>query len=882
MLLLRKNEVIGCIFTLLLLLFAIELKSENLPDSIANKQITLQNKRAHLSAILKDINKQTGIVFSYKQSTISKMHKLDLKSNNMALGQFCKDFLYPNDISCLFIPPNTIVLTHIEIHSKNNFTISGFISDSLSGERLIGCNIVNTIENIGTVSNHEGFYSIQTFKDSIELRISYVGYQPKSITVKSKQKLRFDIKLAPTINLPIIIVNNNENTNSVTQESGNNITLKGRQISDLSPLFGESDVFRTLQLLPGIQSVGEGTSGIFVRGGNADQNLVLLDGIQIYNPVHIFGFYSIFNPGIIKNVSMNKGVLPAKYSGRLSSVVDVITKDGNRQHFKGEAVLGLIGSRLTLEGPIGKSKRTTFIASARRSHIDLLLSPFVKKDLSTQSAGFLSAYYFYDLNGKLVHRINKNSKITISFYNGIDKILLNNSFKLDNPTLKIKERDKQSFSWGNTVASIKYSLILSSKSILKVTGWYSSYNFGNQSTYSFEETNKDTSLVNYFDYKFESIIRDFGANADIDYFIMNKWKINVGAQYISHYFQPGVTTLTSNLPNLEPSKSMIEGSIGFEPSIYIDNQIKIGNRSEFNVGLNYAGFFFKSTQYSSLQPRVSFNTYLTKKIVVNIGYSKTQQYMHLLTNSTIGIPSDLWILSSDKIKPQSNEQIGLGFKYNSETFNFGIDGFSKQMHNVIDYKDGANYLRNSNNWADFITAGKGNAIGVEVYVEKTVGKLVGWIGYCLSKSTREFADINNGEPFLFRYNRLHDISSTVTYKINQRNIFSANFIFATGNPITLPNQIYSGISTGTPSVDIYVNNKRNNYIMPNYHRLDINYSNYKKNKLGLRTWSFGFYNVYNRQNAFFITPSYNDVGNRVLRQVTLFPIIPSFTYRQEF
>lgn len=877
-----KQKILLVLSALFWMFHCPNLYSDSLPDSIAQKQITLSSKKAKIANILAQISEQSSVVFSYKSASISKIPKLNFRQQTMTLGIFLESVLKAHYIKYTFIPPNVIVLAQLEKQEQEKYSISGFVSDSITGEKLIGCNLIFQGEDIGIATNHEGFYSIQTLKDSLILQVSYIGYRTKNIRLEPSSDIRLDISLTPSINLPIVIVSSSGENNSITKDNGNNIHLKGDRIGELSPLFGESDVFRTLQLLPGIQSVGEGTPGLFVRGGSPDQNLVLLDGIQLYNPIHIFGFYSIFNPGIVKDVSLKKGAFSAKYGGRLSSVIDVITKDGNNQKIQGEGMLGIMGSRIVLEGPIDKSHKTTFVVSARRSHIDLLLSPFIKANLSTQNAGFLSAYYFYDLNGKITSKLNQNSKLTLSFYNGGDNVSLSNSFKLDNSQHQIKEKDKQSFSWGNTVASIRWSQIVSSKTILKTTLWYSAYNFGNQSRYSFEETTKDSSRENFFDYRFESLIRDMGINSDLEYFITKKWKLNSGIQYIFHYFQPGVTTLTSNLPNLEPEKKTTEINIGAESSIYFDNHITLWEKFDIRAGLNIATFIVNKKGYPTLQPRCEIVYNLTKRIAISSGFSRMQQYLHLLSNSTVGIPQDLWILATENIAPQNNNQFSLSFKYKGKFINFGIDAFSKKMSNVIEYKEGENYLMNSDNWENKISVGIGDAKGIELYIEKSIGRFTGWIGYCLSRSTRQFSDINNGEPFVYRYNRLHDLSSSFTFKIDKQNSISVNFIYATGTPITLPEQIYSGISSSAPLVDVYVPGQKNNYIMPDYNRLDINYSNFKSNRLGLRVWAFGFYNIYNRQNPFFIAPGFNDQGNRVLRQVTLFPIIPSITYRQSF
>ena len=879
-----KHQIIHRLFAIVFFLFLsfTYLNAANLPDSIAQKSFILHTKKASIEKVLDEISNQTGLMFSYRISTLSDFNRFSFSKKSFTFESFLQQVFVSNGITYTFIAPNVIVLKPQNAPSPKSFVVSGVITDSISGERLVGANIFLVLEKRGIISNNEGFYSFIQKSDSLLIQVSYVGFVTKTIELKLGSNLRLDITLNQNMLLsPVIVSNNNENT-SMNQDGGNTITLKGKQITEISPLFGEADVFRTLQLLPGVQSVGEGTPGLYVRGGSPDQNLVLLDGVQLYNPVHIFGFYSIFNPGIVSNVTLSKGPFAAKHGGRLSSVIDIVTKDGSNQKIKGEAMLGIMGSRLLIEGPIGKSKKTTFLASARRSHIDFLLSPFVDATLSTQNAGFLSAYYFYDLNAKVVHRFNKNSKLILNFYNGQDKVSLNNTFKLDNPQRQIQEKDFQNFTWGNTAVSAKWQQIISAKSILRVSSWYSSYNFGNGSEYSFLETVGSNTTLNFFDYEFKSNIQDIGSRVDLDYFVFKKWAINIGAHTINHSFQPGVTTLTSNLPNLEPEKTVNKSNNGLESAFYFDNQFKMGRNTVLNVGAHFSVFSVENTNYFSFQPRFSLVRYLTKKLTLSAGYSKMQQFMHLLTNSTIGIPSDLWILSSENIAPQTNNQWNLSLHYKKKSFVAGIDAFSKRMENVLEYRDGANYLKTNSNWEEKIVSGIGNSNGIEFYVEKTWGRFTGWAGYCLSKSTRQFEEINNGEPFLFRYDRRHDVSSTASYNINKHSVISINYVFATGTPITLPEQIYSGISSTQPVVDIYLPGKRNDFIMPNYHRMDINYSHHKVNNWGKRVWSFGFYNASNRQNPFFITPAFNDEGQRILRQVTLFPIIPSISYKQEF
>jgi outer membrane receptor for ferrienterochelin and colicin len=873
-------RVIPAVFCLFLSIAA--LNATNLPDSVAQKTFTLHVKKAPIERVLDEMSKQTGLLFSYRTATLAELNRFSFSNKSFTVESFLQQVFVPNGMQYSFIAPNVIVLRPIHAPPPKRFVVSGVISDSLSGERLVGANIFLVLDKNGIVTNNDGFYSFQQNSDSLVMVVSYVGFNTKTIALKLGSNMRLDISLSPSILLNPVLVSNNNTANTVIQEGGNTITLKGKQITEISPLFGEADVFRTLQLLPGVQSVGEGTPGLYVRGGSPEQNLVLLDGVQVYNPVHIFGFYSIFNPGIISHVSLTKGSFPAQYGGRLSSVIDVVSKDGNERKLKGAVMVGLIGTSLLLEGPLQASGKTTFFVAGRRSHIDLLLSPFVDATLSTGKTGFLSAYFFYDLNGKIVHRFSNKTKLSLQMYGGRDRVALRNTFKLDNPNRAIREEDYQSFSWGNTLYSLKLSHVLNASTLIKASVWSSAYNFRNTSEYKFSTISAGNTSQQAFRYNYLSSINDVGVKVDLEHYLRRGLKIRTGFITIAHQFRPGISTLTTNLPNLTPERSVSSVVNGIEQSFFVEGQIKVSAKWQMKVGAHTAVLRVDSVFYPSIQPRIQLSYEASKKLFLTVGYAEMVQFLHLLTHSTIGIPSDLWILSNKSIAPQTNKQWNIGAQYRNNKWVIGWDAFYKQMNRVVEYKEATNFLKNNANWEDKITVGEGLARGIEFYVEKQVGKWTGWVGYCWSKSTRTFEEINNGLPFLFRYDRRHDLSSTATYYFKKNWLLNVNYVFATGNPITLPEQIYSGIAHGAPSIDIYIPGERNAYILPNYHRMDVNVSHKKTNKWGERVWTFGTYNTSNRQNPFFITPAYNDLGERVLRQITLFPFIPSFSYKQNF
>lgn len=853
-------------------------------ESMLNKKVSFGNQQLQIEKVFSTVTKQTGVLFSFKSNLIPIHSAILLPASDMTVQEVVLYISKEAHVNWKFIAPNTIVFFPTQKPPKVvNIRISGFVLDSLYNEKLVAASIHVSNSPDYVLTNQDGFFSIILPKDSVCLSASYIGYESKTICINPLKTSAITFEMSHNPMLAIAEVSSSQQSNTLSADKSAAIKLKAGHINETAPLFGESDVFRTMQLLPGVQSVGEGTPGLLVRGGSPDQNLVLLDGIQIYNPVHIFGFYSVFNPSIVKNVTLHKSHFPAKFGGRLSSVIDVHTIDGNTKEIKGEVSAGFVGSKIAVDGPIGSKKATSFSLSARRSHVDLLLSPFIDPDLSTQQAGFLTAYFFYDINAKLTHRFSPTDKLTISAYAGQDKASINNTFQSTFQGADIIEKDNQQFTWGNKMLSASYAKIISKKFYLKSDIWYVEYGFGNKNNYSYTRSLPSQSIEeSFFDYQFDSKIQDIGAKISLDALLYNWWDLNIGVYGIEHLFQPGVTSINSNFNSLPPNMFSDRRNMGIEYIGFFDNTFKLPHDFTLHTGAQYSSFWVNNENYQKFQPRLHLHKKIGEQLSVTASYANMQQFMHLLSVATTGIPNDLWVLASENIAPQSSDQFSLNAQIQYPKWNASIAVFTKQMRNVLEYKDATNFLQVSDNWENNVTSGTAIAEGVELFFEKTAGNLSGWIAYTYNLSLRYFDDINNGIPFYPKNYRKHDFVTYANYKLTSNKSLSVNFVFASGNPITLPEQVLPASLPYQQNLQVFVPGARNNYFLVDYHRLDINYSVYKFNRFGKRVWSFGFYNAYNQQNPFYVTPALNNDGKRKLRQVTLFPIIPSVNFSQSF
>jgi hypothetical protein len=785
----------------------------------------------------------------------------------------------------------------LSAQAPQRFTISGYISDAESGERLIGATVFDKNSAQGTISNTFGYFSLSLPSDSVHLLVSYVGYtaSKQSFYLNADQTLSVKLDPAGILKEVEIVAERYERIEERAQMSRIDVPIE--QIKQVPALLGEVDVLKALQLLPGVSSGGEGQSGLYVRGGGPDQNLILLDGVPVYNASHLFGFFSVFNADAIKDVSLTKGGFPARYGGRLSSVIEINMKEGNENEFHGEGSIGIVASKLTLEGPIQKGK-SSFIVSGRRTYIDLLAQPLIQASLKSEGSEGKIGYYFYDLNAKVNHRFSDKDRVYLSFYTGKDKFYLNLTENYDYNDYEDRFNVRSGLGWGNVTTALRWNHIFKPKLFANATLTYSRYNFNTEAGGGERsrmlpdgEWEESEFRLNYF-----SGIDDVAAKLDFDYMPLPNHLVKFGANAIVHTFHPG----QFDTKIVETDGLNIETSIG-QPDVhatefatYVEDDWKIGSRLRVNYGLHLSGFVLKDDPYLSLQPRINARYLFDGGWALKGAFSTMRQYIHLLTNESIGLPTDLWLPTTKQVKPQDSWQVALGVaKTLGDGYEFSVEGYYKEMDNVIAFKEGASLFQFSD-WQSRITQGHGNGYGAEFFIQKKRGRLNGWIGYTLSWANRQFDELNLGREYPYKYDRRHDFEVVASYKINDRIKLSGTWVFATGNAVTFGTSKYLApspyhdprygvdwVTTHTPV--------RNNFRYQSYHRMDFGIDFVKQKKRFERTWSFGAYNAYNRKNPFFLyleTRSEYVDGENIeyseLKQASLFPVIPYVTYSFKF
>jgi hypothetical protein len=771
--------------------------------------------------------------------------------------------------------------------ASQRYSVSGYITDAESGESLLGANLLNEKTGEGSSANTYGFYSISLQPDSVILRFSYVGYQSQRIPLLLTKDTTLDIQLVPANRLQEVVVNAERPIEENTQMSRIDIPIS--QIKAMPALLGEVDVLKVIQLLPGVQSGTEGSSGIYVRGGGPDQNLILLDGVPVYNASHLFGFFSVFNADAINKVELVKGGFPARYGGRLSSVIDISMKEGNMKELKGEGAVGIIASRLTLEGPIKKDV-SSFIISARRTYLDILARPIIKAQTDGDET---VGYYFYDLNAKVNYKLSERDRLFVSAYLGDDRFYARYKFDHEYNGHRSETKEVTGLNWGNITSALRWNHILNNKLFSNTTFTYSRYRFNIFNQYENKETFADQVLEDRYHTEYRSGIQDFSLKTDFDYLPNPDHYIRMGASAIHHRFDPGAFAFDDFV---DGDTLMGTGlTYALEHAAYIEDDFKINDQLKLNAGLHFSGFAVDQAYYPSLQPRLSLRYLILPELSAKASFARMTQFIHLLTNSGIGLPTDLWVPSTELVKPQQSQQFAFGLaKTYASKYEISLEGYYKKMDNLIEYKEGASFLNLDQNWENKITAGRGWSYGAELFLQKKTGKTTGWIGYTLSRTDRQFEELNFGEVFPYKYDRRHDLSVAVTHSFSKRMELSGTWVYGTGNAITLPmaqfQYVWNGIypmdqdSSFNPFGDnVEVHSKRNEYRMPAYHRLDISLSLFKQTRWGERRWVFGVYNTYNRQNPFFITVNEDyETQTRHFTQVSLFPVIPSVSYNFKF
>ncbi len=756
--------------------------------------------------------------------------------------------------------------------SAQNFSLSGTLKDAENGEDLIGASVViKEVPSAGAVTNVFGFYSVTLPKGTYQVSFQYIGYQPITKTLVFDKDISLNIELKPSSSqlTEVTVTAEAENAN-VTKTEMSVAKLNPKELETVPVLFGEKDIVKMVQLLPGVKSSGEGGAGFSVRGGGLDQNLVLLDGAPVYNASHLLGFFSVFNSDALKDVTLYKGGMPANYGGRASSVMDITMKDGNSKKFGAAGGIGLISSKLTLEGPIVKDKGS-FIVSGRRTYADVFLG------LSKQEGVKDSKLFFYDLNMKANYKFGEKDRVYVSGYFGRDKFGYKDDF---------------GFSWGNATATIRWNHVYTPKLFANTSVIYSDYDYA----LNIGDVDKDG-------FELESGIKDINLKEEFTYYLNSKNEIKFGGNLIHHNFVPGQINAGSESGI---SIENIDEQFALEGALYAQNEQELGNRFSLIYGVRFSAFNYMGAgeayqlneageitgkkeyddwetiqSHTGWEPRFSIKYQLNEVSSVKMAYNRNYQYLHLLSNSTSGSPTDRWVPSSNNIDPQIANQVALGYfrNFKENTYEFSVETYYKSLENLIDYKTGADLVFNSAIEGE-LTYGKGTAYGLELLLRKNKGKLTGWLSYTLSRSLRQFDAIDGGREFPSRQDRIHDLSITAMYKLKENLSLSANFIYYTGDAFTGPSGRYIVDGKVIPHIT-----DRNGYRFPDYHRLDIglNWVNKKTDKFE-SSWNFSIYNVYGRENAYVINfvESEDYPGVTEARQVSLFKMIPSISYNFRF
>ena len=776
------------------------------------------------------------------------------------------------------------VCTFYSAFSQEKFTISGYVKDAKNGESLIGVTVYKKNSQIGANTNEYGFYSLTLPKGADTVVFSFIGYQSifRVVNLTSNQTISVELPEEGKNLAEVVISAEKADANIKSMEMGV-AKLDIQQIQKMPALLGEVDIIKSIQLLPGVTTVGEGASGFNVRGGNIDQNLVLMDEAPVYNSSHLFGFFSIFNPDAVKDVKLIKGGIPSQYGGRASSVLDIRMKEGNSKKLEVNGGIGTVFTRVSVEAPILKDK-ASFIIAGRRSYIDVLAKPFIaKRSPDLKDAKF----YFYDLTAKFNWRINDKNTVFASGYFGRD--VFGAGFK---------------FNWGNSTATLRWNHIYNSKLFMNLTSFYSNYKY--ELGFGDEGSNQ----------KFEWIsnIINYSFKPDFTYYLNSKNTIRFGAQAILFTFKPGNAIITSQ--DGAKSDISLDKQYGVEYAAYFDNEQKLSTRFTLQYGLrwsfyNYIGkgnkYTYRDTipneskpldkeekiangetikMYNVPEPRLAVNYTINDKSSIKLGYNRMTQYLHIVSNTAASTPLDIYTPVTNNIKPLIADQITLGYfrNFKENMFESSAEIYYKDLQNQLDYVDNANLLLNRYLEADLVQ-GKGRAYGAELYLKKSKGKLNGWVSYTLSKTERQVRGISNDEWFLSKYDRTHNVNTVLIYDLNKRFSFSANFVFQTGTPATFP--------TAKVEIQGYVipyntENKRNNYRNTAYHRADIGITyNFKKNdrRRYKQTIVVSVYNVYNRRNAFSTyfrnNPDY-PVNTEAVRYSVVGSFIPAITYNFKY
>lgn len=777
----------------------------------------------------------------------------------------------------------------LALGQSSTYTISGTVRDGLSKESLLGATIWCEDEGVGTSSNAFGFFSLTLPEGQHDLWFSFIGYQGLRLQVTAADRL--DVELISGVEIGEAVVSAASARKLEEQVQMSRIEVPIDQIRAMPAIGGEVDLLKALQFLPGVQSGGEGTTGLYVRGGSPDQNLMLLDGVPLYSVNHLFGFFSVFNADAVKSMSLTKGGFPARYGGRLSSILEVNLKDGHMSEYHVDGTVSLIASKVTLEGPLVKDK-ASFMLSGRRTYLDLLARPLIWA-LNATSEGFRTdpAYFFQDFNGKVHWRVGERDRLYFSAFNSLDDfgIATTESFERDNGDLE-ENRADLGLDWKNAIQAVRWAHEWGPRLFSNTTALRSKYTFNTGAELASTVTEGDASTTERFAALYRSGIEDLGLRSDHEFTPNPAHVVRYGASWTNHRFSPGATSLQL----AEGAENVLDTLLGSEVirsnewNAYAEDEWAVGEKVRVNAGVHGAVLAVAGERYPSLQPRLACSIQLPDRSALKLSYARMAQFVNLLTNEGLSLPTDLWVPSTARIRPQESVQYAAGWARTCGDWEVSLEGYWKDMDGLLSYKEGASFVFGlDTDWQDQVVQGIGRSYGFEVFVQRKVGDTKGWIGYTWSKTERKFDELNDGEWFPFTYDRRHDVSLVVTHVFDEAWTGSVAWVFGTGRALTLTETEYMAAFDGELAgefwlIPVEVPSERNAYRMSPYHRLDLSMTRTLVGDKGSRQLVLSIYNAYNNLNPFFAQKSTDSSGLPVIREYGIFPIIPSISWRVTF
>lgn len=850
-------------------------------------RVKTEGQSGSAAELIRFLEAQSGWVISYSSRLCIKDENTLLTGSYTLLEHLSHLF---SDCRFDYIVRGQRLILKPLARGETMYVVSGYVLDNQSGESLPAAGIYHPGTNQGTISNNYGFFSFPLPAGQWHLRASYVGYQAQDHVFELTRDTIINFRLVTALQLKEVSVLGFQNPELVNAARMGAVVLSAEEIRSTPALLGETDLIKNIQMLPGVQGGSEGFSGLYVRGGGPDQNLILLDDVPVYNIGHLLGFFSIFNADAVKHVSVLKGGFPARYGGRLSSVVDVRMVEGNRERIKGTLNLGLLSSGLSLDGPVKKDK-SGFALSFRRTYLDAIVGLIQRDDEETTN------YYFYDINGKFNHSFSDRSRLFMSAYFGRDRYFTTYNYVTasnDGTSNTIGLHDENTAGWGNLVTAVRWNYLINNQLFANLTANYSNYRFN----IGVKQNNEVNNGWDSFEQRYISGIQDLSFRADFDYYPANGNIVKFGAKVVYHHFNPGIDIIQRDADTSSPVDTTL-GELqlnGWEYHSYFENEFVPNDRWRINVGARLILFEGEDKIYWSAEPRVSLRYAVNPGWAFRAAFSSMSQFVHLVSSSNVALPTDLWLPVTRKIPPMRALQVSVGSDRNlgkQNDYTVSFDLYYKQLDNILHYRESTGFFDYSTQWEDKLTGGTGTSYGLELLLRKNNSPLTGWLGYTLARTQNDFDDLNQGTAFAARFDRRHDVGLNLNYRFSERTDGGLMWQYGSGTPVTLPSEKYfapdfplmgSGTDSGYSENAVSINGFR----MPAFHRLDVGFNFKKELRRGERVWSLGVINLYGRQNPFllyFASTNGTDPGTtqRQLKQLSIFPFpIPYIKYTLRF